>query len=70
MSDKLEDRLSEKIDDPSTGIFQVQCFRCRRKRDNTLSCDAFSKIPYEILSGKADHRKPFPGDGGKRFIEK
>jgi hypothetical protein len=34
-------------------------------------CTAFpGGIPTEILLSKADHRKPFPGDGGVTFEPK
>ena len=30
-------------------------------------CDAFENIPNEILNGKNDHKKSFPGDKGILF---
>lgn len=47
-----------------------QCARCRYKfRDST--CKAFPNgIPAKILSGKHDHRKPYPGDNGIRFEQR
>jgi hypothetical protein len=33
-----------------------------------MVCEAFPlAIPKAILEGRADHRKPFPGDDGLRF---
>jgi hypothetical protein len=46
----------------------VQCAFCKRARLN-LACAAFKgPIPEEILSGRHDHTKPFPGDRGLLFI--
>ena len=45
----------------------VQCGTCLRYR-GALKCDAFPRgIPEDILTGKADHTKPYKGDGDKRF---
>jgi len=34
----------------------------------SLCCDAFpAGIPWPIQDGDADHRKPYPGDGGLMF---
>lgn len=45
-----------------------QCADCRRLRYN-LGCGAFKgPIPAEILNGEHDHREPFPGDRGLRFL--
>ena len=36
-----------------------------------LKCDPFpEQIPWDILLSKADHRKPFAGDGGVTFDPK
>jgi hypothetical protein len=49
------------------------CLRCARFRgiaeDVGYVCEAFGgkSIPPEILSNAADHRYPYPGDGGRRF---
>lgn len=43
------------------------CHECRH-RLSPLTCRAFpERIPAEILRGKFDHRKPYPGDGDIRF---
>ena len=44
------------------------CHLCARRKSPTR-CDAFPEgIPREILTGDFDHRKSYPGDGGKRFV--
>lgn len=46
-----------------------QCLACTRfQRRPLTACAAFPDgIPEEILIWGADHRAPFPGDGGVRF---
>ena len=45
-----------------------KCNRCRHVSNDGLTCEAFPEgIPAEILTGKHDHTKAFPGDGGIRF---
>ena len=54
-----------------TSVAAPMCMVCARYRRNanTLSCDAFpGGIPTAIVESRADHRKPYPGDGGKRFV--
>ena len=48
-------------------MYSVQCGNCQRKFPGKPGCKAFVRIPFEILMGKADHRKPYPGDNGIRF---
>lgn len=49
----------------------VLCSQCihRHPGDGYLSCDAFTRIPVDILANRHDHRKPYPGDGGIRLEE-
>ena len=46
-----------------------QCIKC--KHYHMLgACDAYTdKIPYDIMSGKVSHTKPYPGDNGIRYEE-
>ena len=42
------------------------CNNCIHYIKNDI-CNAFENIPDEILNGKNDHSKPFPGDNGILF---
>jgi len=45
----------------------VPCDSCKRARANDI-CDAFPDgIPEDILTGKNNHTKPYPGDHGIQF---
>lgn len=45
----------------------IRCIICKHYRLEQ-KCKAFpKKIPIEILTGKNDHSKPFPGDNGILF---
>lgn len=45
------------------------CESCKR-RTGLDACTAFpGGIPVDILASMADHRKPYPGDYGKLFVE-
>lgn len=44
------------------------CYLCQHYRDGD-KCAAFpAGIPGDILFSKADHRRPYPGDRGIRFL--
>ena len=48
-----------------------QCAHCARKHAGSGTCDAFpAGIPMPILLNQADHREPYPGDGGLQFKAK
>jgi hypothetical protein len=56
-----------------TTIAPPICIGCKHLQGDLRDpkCSAFpSGIPNEILLSKADHRKPFPGDGGVTFDPK
>ncbi|MGI8477102.1 MAG: hypothetical protein ACR2OO_12105 [Thermomicrobiales bacterium] len=45
----------------------VLCATCEHYRGNSR-CEAFGgDIPWMIVAGLHDHRKPFPGDGGVQY---
>lgn len=49
------------------------CLECahkllRKRGDKALKCDAFKDgIPFAIIAGEHDHRKPYKGDNGIRY---
>ena len=48
------------------------CWACTRLRKGSdgPTCAAFPEgIPTQIIDGGFDHRQPFPGDGGTRFVK-
>ena len=48
-----------------------QCIRCVHKFAGHPGCTAFpDRIPMEIGLNEHDHREPFPGDHGIRFVER
>jgi hypothetical protein len=48
-------------------VVQNLCSICRYRRRG-LACDAFpDRIPKDIRMMYADHRLPYPGDGGTQF---
>ena len=47
------------------------CNQCSHVGEDGLTCAAFADaIPVEILVGRNQHRKPYPGDHGLRFEPK
>ena len=48
-------------------MISLQCISCTHYRMGG-ECEAYPDgIPYEIISGQADHTKPYKGDNGIRF---
>ena len=48
-------------------MISLQCISCIHCRMGG-QCDAYpDKIPYEIISGQVDHKKPYKGDNGITF---
>lgn len=46
----------------------VQCVTCARYLGGG-ECEAYPfGIPGEIITGVVDHRRPYPGDGGRRWV--
>lgn len=42
-----------------------RCVKCKHQIRGTFTCKAFPDgIPEEVLSGRANHCKPYPGDHG------
>lgn len=56
------------MDTSELKAFDVQCDDCKHQHEDGVSCDAFpDRIPNDILMGRYDHKKPYPGDHGIRF---
>lgn len=56
-----------------TTFLPTMCLACARLifKDGETTCEAFPDgIPAEIIQYGADHRLPFEGDGGVRFLQK
>ena len=52
-------------------ITTPQCHGCQNYYVGTLNCAAFPNgIPQDILGNKFDHKNPFNGDNGIRWIPK
>jgi hypothetical protein len=50
---------------------KIQCNDCAHLVPGSAKCKAFhDRIPDDILLGKNDHTKPYPGDNGVRFKAK
>jgi hypothetical protein len=52
-------------------VSSPQCHGCRNYHVGTLNCTAFPNgIPQDILLDRFDHKNPFPGDKGIRWMPK
>jgi hypothetical protein len=60
---ELERRYAEDL------FGELQCMSCKHDHGDG-SCDAFKSIPFDILTGRHDHRKPYPGDNGILYEKK
>lgn len=50
------------------GMLCPRCVHLNRGSDGIPKCMAFpAGIPEKILTGRHDHRKPYPGDNGIMF---
>ena len=48
-------------------MISTQCISCTHYRMGGR-CEAYPEgIPYEIISGQVDHKKPYKGDNGIQF---
>jgi len=48
-------------------MISQQCISCIHYRMGS-KCDAYpDKIPYEIISGQVDHKRPYKNDNGITF---
>ena len=52
-------------------VTDIQCLSCAHVAPDLQTCKAFpGGIPSAIKAGDADHRHPFPGDGGVLYEAK
>ena len=70
MSTRSEKRQMELvIPEPARRGKTARCDRCFYLFSGQSACAAFpGGIPDAISSGRVDHTKPYPGDGGIRFL--
>lgn len=64
---KAFDDLTEQYILDTFGV--SQCERCVHWH-GADKCDAFDRIPLEIMGMQFDHTEPYPGDKGIHFEEK